>query len=152
MRTLGVFAAIFDDERRILCVKRGYPPHNWALPGGGVDPGESVLAAFAREVLEETGIVAEAGPLIGVYHAPFRNDTVFFHVGRVREHGAWEPDGEIVEQGWFTFESLPPDLSIRTRVRIEDAFRGRRGIVRDFVHEGDAVGRINEVCEDLTQR
>jgi len=142
--TLGVFAAIFDDERRILCVKRGYPPFNWTLPGGGVDPGETVLDAFSREVLEETGIIADAGPLIGVYHAAFKDDTVFFHVGYVRAHGPWQPDGEIVEHGWFTFEDLPTDLSKRTRVRIEDAFRGRRGIVRDFAHDTDVIGRINE--------
>lgn len=143
MGTLGVFAAIFDDEHRILCVKRGYPPYNWTLPGGGVDAGESILGALAREVLEETGVVADAGPLIGVYHAGFKDDTVFFHVAHIREHGPWEPNGEIVERGWFSAADLPPDLSVRTRARIADAFRGRRGIVRDFEHERDEVGRVN---------
>ena len=40
-------------------------PHWWVTPGGGVDPGESDLEAAVRELWEETGLVVDAGDLVG---------------------------------------------------------------------------------------
>ncbi len=42
----------------------------WALPGGGVDPGESVSDAVVREVKEETGLDVDVVELSGVYTNP----------------------------------------------------------------------------------
>ena len=44
----------------------------WGLPGGYVEPGESVADATQREVQEETGYRVELGRLIGVYSDPAR--------------------------------------------------------------------------------
>lgn len=43
----------------------------WTLPGGGVGHGERPAKALAREMLEETGLDAEVGTLIGVHDAHF---------------------------------------------------------------------------------
>lgn len=43
----------------------------WTLPGGGVDHGEPPAHALAREMLEETGLVAEVGALLGVHDVHF---------------------------------------------------------------------------------
>ncbi|MGO4422274.1 NUDIX domain-containing protein [Streptomyces sp. MCAF7] len=45
-------------DGHVLLIQREYPPHEgeWALPGGGVDPGENSLEAAARELTEETGV------------------------------------------------------------------------------------------------
>ena len=53
--------------RRLLLVLRGREPSrgNWSVPGGRVEPGESDEAATAREVLEETGLHVNVGPLVG---------------------------------------------------------------------------------------
>ena len=61
MPLLAVSAAVFRDGR-VLIAKRGRPPLDgiWSLPGGLVEPGETLAEAAAREVLEETGVEAES--------------------------------------------------------------------------------------------
>lgn len=49
-----------DPQPRILLVQRAASdsmPNRWEIPGGAVDPGETILAGAAREVLEESGLV-----------------------------------------------------------------------------------------------
>ena len=60
-------AAIFDDDGRILLVKRT-SDGTWGFPAGGVDPNESASEAAIRETREETGIEARIDELINVYH------------------------------------------------------------------------------------
>nr|MBA3540482.1 NUDIX hydrolase [Deltaproteobacteria bacterium] len=66
--TVAVGAFVFDDAGRVLLVERGRPPGVglWTVPGGKLEPGETLAAAVAREVLEETGLVVEVGPLVEV--------------------------------------------------------------------------------------
>ena len=66
--TVAVAAIIFDDEGRVLVIRRGHPPGEglWTVPGGRLEPGETLAAGVAREVAEETGLVVEVGPLAEV--------------------------------------------------------------------------------------
>lgn len=50
---------------------RAAHPGFWTLPGGGVEHGESPLAALVREVAEECGVTCLPGPLLGVHDAAF---------------------------------------------------------------------------------
>ncbi len=61
----AVAAVIFDGER-VLVIQRGKPPGEglWSVPGGKLEAGETLAAAVAREVAEETGLVVEVGPLV----------------------------------------------------------------------------------------
>jgi len=56
---LGASACVWRDGR-VLIVQRGKPPLAgiWSLPGGAVEPGETAMAAAARELAEETGVTA----------------------------------------------------------------------------------------------
>ncbi len=67
VRVPCVGGVAIDQQGRLLLVRRGRPPAagRWSLPGGRVEPGESEAAALAREVLEETGLVVDIGPLVG---------------------------------------------------------------------------------------
>ena len=53
------------DGERVLLIRRGRPPGEglWSVPGGRLEPGETLAQAVAREVREETGLVVEVGPL-----------------------------------------------------------------------------------------
>jgi ADP-ribose pyrophosphatase YjhB (NUDIX family) len=130
MVTLGVFAAIFDGEGRILCVRMNYATHAWTTPGGRVEPGESPLAALEREVLEESGLVVVADGLVGVYSKPHNNDLVLFMRARVLSHHPWEPNSEISQLGYFARDELPEPMGLGVRTRIIDALDGITGIVR----------------------
>ena len=79
---VGVGAVVFD-RGRVLLVKRGHEPlkGEWSLPGGAVELGETLEAAVAREVLEETGLAVEVGPVVDVVDRVQRSDD-----GRVEYH------------------------------------------------------------------
>ncbi|WP_432753354.1 NUDIX hydrolase [Streptomyces sp. JL2001] len=55
----------------------------WALPGGGVDVGESVAAAAVRETKEETGLDVEVTGLVGIYTNPAH--VIAYDDGEVRQ-------------------------------------------------------------------
>lgn len=74
---VAVGVILFDDQERVLLVQRGQPPAQgrWSVPGGRVERGETLQHACARELLAETGLRAQLGPLCevaeyiqGAYH------------------------------------------------------------------------------------
>jgi len=132
MPTVGVFAAIFDDQERILCVKLNYGPRSWTTPGGRVEAGESPVAALIREIHEESGYHAQVACLVGVYAAPFKDDIVLMMTATIIDSDRWEPNSEIAQIGFFACDALPEPMNPRVQRRIVDAFAGRSGILHVF--------------------
>ena len=66
--TVAVGGIAFDDHGRVLLIQRDRPPSagRWTIPGGRVEPGETLAQACARELAEETGLEVETGPLVEV--------------------------------------------------------------------------------------
>jgi 8-oxo-dGTP diphosphatase len=58
------------DRTKLLIIKRKYPPHGYAFPGGMMDLGETIEETAVREIKEETGIDAEALGLLNVTSHP----------------------------------------------------------------------------------
>ena len=52
----------------VVLVKRRFEPlrGEWTLPGGAVEAGETLAAALARELAEETGLIVDVGPIVAV--------------------------------------------------------------------------------------
>lgn len=65
---IAVSALVKNDQDEVLLVKTHWRADTWEFPGGNVEEGESLDAAIAREVLEETGIVVCPIGVSGVYY------------------------------------------------------------------------------------
>ena len=125
--TLGAQAALIDAQGRILLIRHTYRP-GWHFPGGGVERGETVEEALAREIDEEAGVAFTAAPeLFGIYSnaAVFPNDHVALFVARAwRQLRAHEPNYEIAEHRLFDPSDLPADINPGTGRRIREIFAG----------------------------
>ncbi len=108
--SIGVGGAVVRDGR-LLLVRRAsrHGKGNWQLPGGYIEPDETIEQAVVREVLEETGVTAEVEGLVGVrnrYNPELGNGlyvVLLLHpVG-----GEPRPDGREVDHAdYFTLEEI----------------------------------------------
>src|SRR5262249_43493407 len=125
--TLGVRAVVIDGEGRVFLVKHSYVP-GWHLPGGGVEAGETLLEALARELREEGNIEVTGPPrLHGVFfnaRASARDHVALFLVRNFRQTAAPVPDYEITPHGFFAVGALPADTTAATRARIAEVIGG----------------------------
>jgi 8-oxo-dGTP pyrophosphatase MutT (NUDIX family) len=125
--TLGVRAVVINDEGRVFLVKHTYIA-GWHLPGGGVEPGETMLEALARELKEEGNIELTEPPIL---HGLFlnlrisrRDHVALFVVRHFRQPAPPLPDREIMAHGFFAPDALPADASPGTRARIAEVLKG----------------------------
>jgi 8-oxo-dGTP pyrophosphatase MutT (NUDIX family) len=125
--TLGARAMVIDASGHVFLVKHSYVD-GWHLPGGGVETGETLLTALARELAEEGNILMTALPVL---HGMFFNSRVsrrdhvaVYIVREFRQYGQPVPDHEIIEHGFFAPDALPDDTGRATRARIAEVFGG----------------------------
>ncbi|MBW2493240.1 MAG: NUDIX domain-containing protein [Deltaproteobacteria bacterium] len=130
--TVSAVARRDGGNGEILLIQRADNAH-WGLPGGHVEPGESVAQAVAREVLEETGFAIEVGRLVGVYSEPDQQTVqsssgecsqfvnLCFDARVTEEVGSPSTPHETLDLGFFAVDALPqPFVPIHT-IRIEDS-------------------------------
>ncbi|UWE13646.1 NUDIX hydrolase [Actinacidiphila bryophytorum] len=121
-------AVVTDGEGRILMIRRS-DNGNWAVPGGAMDLGESIVQTAVRETLEETGIHCRVTGLVGIYTDPRHlihytsNDEVRqeFSVVFAAEYVGGEPtpSDESREVVWVPrdeVQGLRMDRSMRRRI------------------------------------
>jgi 8-oxo-dGTP pyrophosphatase MutT (NUDIX family) len=76
---LSAHAVITDDEGRVLLVHATYGDRAWGLPGGAVDPGETLHETLVRECREELGCDVRILYLSGIYyHASIEAHVAIF--------------------------------------------------------------------------
>ena len=130
----SVNVAVSDEESRLLMIRRS-DNDNWALPGGAMDCGESIVQAAVRETKEETGIDCEVTGLVGIYTNP-GHVILYTSNGEVRQEfsivltarplgGEPTPSDESKEVHWVSpSDALRLTMDRSMRIRINDYLRG----------------------------
>jgi 8-oxo-dGTP pyrophosphatase MutT (NUDIX family) len=127
----GCSAIIFDDAHERILLTRRTDNGRWCLPGGGIDPGETLEETCIREVREETGLDVRVSRLIGVYSSPHfiieyvdgnRRQLIALSFEAEVIGGALTLTDETTEFGYFTPAEIETiDLMEHHRDRIDDA-------------------------------
>ncbi|BAT58929.1 hypothetical protein GJW-30_1_01457 [Variibacter gotjawalensis] len=125
--TLGVRGIVLDAQGRVFLIRHSYVP-GWHLPGGGVETGETMILALTRELEEEGKIVFTAPPpLFAIYfnlHVSRRDHVALYVIRDFKQTETPKPNREIVESGFFPFDSLPDGTTQGTRRRIAEVTSG----------------------------
>lgn len=108
----GVRGAAFRDGQLLLI--RHCESGLWSLPGGFADAEDTPTQMIVREFAEETGFAIRPSKLFAVYarnshpHAYSPNEFhMFFFICEIIS-GAWQPNQETCDLGFFAEEALPP--------------------------------------------
>src|SRR5680860_615776 len=167
--TVDVVAlTVMDQALCALLVERGGDPFRgeWALPGGFVDPSESLHDAAVRELLEETAVSTGDVRLeqLASYGAPDRDprgrvvSVAWLAVlpsgpepqgGSDAAHAAWKPVEHMLTPGRLAFDhdAILTDGVERARAKLEYT-----GLATEFVDEHFPVAELRRVYEVMWDR
>lgn len=124
----GAKVVVIGLDQTVLLIRHSYARSDmYMLPGGGVRRGEDVMAAAAREVWEETGIVVDALSLHGRFLDMAKGARNHISVFAAHASGGVPcADGrEIIEAAWFSLDALPTNISSASLKRILEIRDGR---------------------------
>jgi 8-oxo-dGTP pyrophosphatase MutT (NUDIX family) len=117
---MGVAAAVFDAQGRLLLVKQRYDPV-WQLPGGGVTRGEPAQVAVTRELYEEVGLAGGTAQFFGLYSSSVGWPTAVVALYRIS--GAtvnFRPNLEIREISFVDPLAPPANCAPATLRRLKE--------------------------------
>jgi 8-oxo-dGTP diphosphatase len=127
-------AIIIFSPDKILLIKRATVPFKgyWALPGGRVDPGETVEQTIVREVKEETGLDVAVVSKIGEYHEQGVQDGIEYNYypacflvktigGEIKKQ-----ESEIEEIKLFSLNEIPEILAFEHAKMAKDYVAARQ--------------------------
>jgi len=116
---LSVHAVITNGKQQVLQVKATYDGGQWGLPGGSLEPGETVHEALVRECLEELGCEVEVCYMSGMYyHQAYNAHACIFrcHLATPPPDAEMRLSPEHSEYRYFALDELSPVQ----RQRVED--------------------------------
>lgn len=125
--SLGVRLLALNAHGEVLLIRHSYLP-GLALPGGGVDAGETTREAAMREATEEAGLEFQERPAL--FHLYLnralanRDHVVLFVARNVRRTRIPRPGPEIISSAFHDPAALPDDVTPATRRRIAEVLYG----------------------------
>lgn len=121
----GAHAIIFNSEGDVLLLKRTYGDRGWGLPGGSVEPGETIHQALVRECREELGIEVQEAILTGFYYHSKKNAQVAIFRCSIPNDDEIKLSAEHSDYQWMQLS----ELSEVQRRRALDAMEYQQGQV-----------------------
>ena len=126
----SVNVVVTNSAGEVLRIRRS-DNDNWAVPGGAVDLGESLVQAAVRETREETGIDCEVTGLVGIFTDP-RHVILYTSNGEARQEfsivltaRATGGEPERSEDRWVPCVDLGYAMDRSMRLRIGHYLEGR---------------------------
>jgi 8-oxo-dGTP pyrophosphatase MutT (NUDIX family) len=121
--TMGVRVLAVDEAGRVCLVRHTYTP-GWHLPGGGVERGETGLAAAVKEAREEAGLVISPQDMsLLSIHTNFDNfpgDHILVYRAAKWDQTTTASAHEIAEFGFFAINDPPEGTTGGTKRRIAE--------------------------------
>jgi len=128
---------VVNDDGAILLIRRT-DNGNLALPGGGMDLGESITQAAVREVKEETGLDVEITGLVGIYTNP-------------RHLIEYTSDGEVRQEFSVVFTARPTGGTLTTSDEASEVVWSDPGEVAEMRMHPSMRQRIEHFLESRPQ-
>ncbi len=116
---VGAAILVIDDQKRLLLMKRS-DNGCWGIPGGSIEPSETLEVAAKRETYEEVNLVVGEIFLFGVFSGPefyykYPNGDEVYNVTIVYSSQDWRGEVKLNEEHtdwrWFAVHEIPDDLS-----------------------------------------
>jgi ADP-ribose pyrophosphatase YjhB (NUDIX family) len=117
--TTVVALTFIRQGNQILLVRQAYGERYWSLPGGKMEPGESIEEAAIREVAEETGLEVRITRVVGLYSKPAEDGLAVTFEGEAIS-GTLQAANEITECGYFPAHQLPEPVRAHLQQRVAD--------------------------------
>jgi 8-oxo-dGTP diphosphatase len=146
--TLGVSGIVFNNQKQILLIQRNQPPAMglWSIPGGKLEPGESLVEACKREIKEETGLDTDIKNIVAVVERRVEgfHYVIIDYLALLANEENSQPiaQSDVSEARWVSLEHLVDYDLVEGLVEI---------ILRTFkMYTGDRIAGLYDV--DATGR
>jgi 8-oxo-dGTP diphosphatase len=103
---VSAHAVLTNADNKVLLVKATYGTFGWGLPGGSIDPGETIHETVVRECREELDVEIDILYLSGVYyHSKYNSHSCVFRATMPKD-STIILSPEHSEYGYFTVDEM----------------------------------------------
>ncbi len=110
---LSSLAVILNEYNQVLLLKANYGSYSWGLPGGALEPGETIHDALLRECQEELNTAVTIDALTGVYYHSAYNSQAFIFRCLLSDTSAIQLSHEHTEWQFWDINKLSTVQQLR---------------------------------------